>query len=289
MAKSPFPGMDPYLETDWLDVHAALVTYARDQLQDRLPRDLVARMESRILLEDKGEGERRSRHPDVRVVERDTGGGRDTGGRGGTATAVLAEPQVALAEPEVALAEPEVALADPDMVVVDTSAEPATQRYIEVVDSATRSRVITTIEFLSPTNKRPGIGRDLYVEKREECLAGGVSFVEVDLTRGGDRLAVLPFLGRLPMLPYYVACVRRGHKPRFVEVYSMPLDRPLRRIRIPLRPTDRDVVLELQPLVEQAYDRGRYDTLDYSQALQPPLVAQEAAWIDEQLRAAGKR
>jgi hypothetical protein len=268
MVKSPFPGMDPYLETDWLDVHSRLVTYSCDQLQDRLPRDLVARMESRILLEDKGEGERRGRHPDVRVIE------RDSGGTGGAATAVLAEPQVALAEP--------------DVVVVDASAEPAMERYIEVVDFATRNRVITTIEFLSPTNKRPGIGMEMYLEKREECLAGGVSFVEIDLTRGGDRLAVLPFLGRLAWLPFYVACVRRGSKPRLVEVYSLPLDRPLRPIRIPLRPTDPDVVLELQPLVEQAYDRGRYDGLDYSQTLQPPLLAQEAAWIDERLRAATK-
>ena len=30
---SPFPGMDPYLEQFWGDVHHALITYARDQLQ----------------------------------------------------------------------------------------------------------------------------------------------------------------------------------------------------------------------------------------------------------------
>jgi hypothetical protein len=48
-------------------------------------------------------------------------------------------------------------------------------------------------------------------------------------------------------------------------------------------------LVQATPLAEQAYDRGRYDTLDDSQVLQPPLLAQEAAWIDEQLRAAGKR
>ena len=33
MSKSPFPGMDPYLEQFWRDVHHALITYSRDQLQ----------------------------------------------------------------------------------------------------------------------------------------------------------------------------------------------------------------------------------------------------------------
>ena len=37
---SPFPGMDPYLERHWGDVHQALVTYIRDQLQPSLPDDL---------------------------------------------------------------------------------------------------------------------------------------------------------------------------------------------------------------------------------------------------------
>ena len=40
--KSPFPGMDPYLERHWGDVHQALVTYIRDQLQASLPDDLRA-------------------------------------------------------------------------------------------------------------------------------------------------------------------------------------------------------------------------------------------------------
>ena len=34
--KSPFPGMDPYLERHWRGAHHALVTYARDQLQTKL-------------------------------------------------------------------------------------------------------------------------------------------------------------------------------------------------------------------------------------------------------------
>ena len=49
--KSPFPGMDPYLERHWGDVHQAVVTYIRDGLQSRLPGDLRARMQERVYIE----------------------------------------------------------------------------------------------------------------------------------------------------------------------------------------------------------------------------------------------
>jgi hypothetical protein len=48
---SPFPGMDPYLEAHWRDVHASLIIYARDALQGVLPGSLRARVEERVLLE----------------------------------------------------------------------------------------------------------------------------------------------------------------------------------------------------------------------------------------------
>ena len=41
---SPFPGMDPYLEQYWQDVHARLILYACDQLEDQLPGNLIARV-----------------------------------------------------------------------------------------------------------------------------------------------------------------------------------------------------------------------------------------------------
>ncbi|MBY0523528.1 MAG: DUF4058 family protein [Gemmataceae bacterium] len=39
---SPFPGMDPYLESHWGDVHTKLVTYSGDQLQPQLRSRAVA-------------------------------------------------------------------------------------------------------------------------------------------------------------------------------------------------------------------------------------------------------
>jgi hypothetical protein len=40
----PFPGMDPYLERHWTDFHARFLVYACDQLNERLPADLQARI-----------------------------------------------------------------------------------------------------------------------------------------------------------------------------------------------------------------------------------------------------
>lgn len=43
--RSPFPGMDPYLEAWTGDVHASFMVYTSDALQPQLPRDLIARID----------------------------------------------------------------------------------------------------------------------------------------------------------------------------------------------------------------------------------------------------
>jgi hypothetical protein len=60
-------------------------------------------------------------------------------------------------------------------------------------------------------------------------------------------------------------------------------------ISIPLRKQDKEVVLELQPLIEQVYRNGRYVSINYREDAEPPLIGEDAKWADELLRAAGKR
>jgi hypothetical protein len=48
---SPFPGMDPYLEARWSDVHVKLIAFMGETIQPLLPRDLRARGEERLLHE----------------------------------------------------------------------------------------------------------------------------------------------------------------------------------------------------------------------------------------------
>ena len=66
--RGPFPGMDPWLERHWGDVHASLAIYARDQLNERLAPGLVARAQERVYIE-LPLRHRREVSPDVHVYE----------------------------------------------------------------------------------------------------------------------------------------------------------------------------------------------------------------------------
>ena len=46
MTPSPFPGMDPYLEAHWLDVHGSVIHLAKAALQPQLEDNLVAHSKS---------------------------------------------------------------------------------------------------------------------------------------------------------------------------------------------------------------------------------------------------
>lgn len=266
MSNSPFPGMDPYLERFWRDVHHAVVTYARDQLQSLLAPELRARMEERVFVTG-DEGLIGHRVPDVYVVEYPP-----RGPAGGPALAVE-ERVEELVEP-FTVPLPEVRLTEP---------------YIEIIDASSGNRVVSVIEFLSPTNKLSGEGRGEYLRKRNECRQARVPLVEIDLTRQGPRKEVLP-LRSIPARHQttYLVCVQRYHPQHRLEYYPIPLASRLPAIRIPLRPHDRDVLLRLQPLVDQAYENGRYDDLDYAKPLDPPLDADESAWFEQRLKTLGR-
>jgi hypothetical protein len=257
---SPFPGMDPFLEPHWQGIHGSLTVYARDQLQPQLPHDLRASSEERVLVNAYERSVSRSIHPHVYVVESSTpfvgGAGLETQG-----TAVCTEP-----------------------LIVHVRNEPVRQRYIEIREAEGDGRVVTVIEFVSPSNKLLGEGRELYEQKQQECLQARVNLVEIDLTRKGRRKLLVS--DRLPSASRetYVVCTRRADRPLQYEVYPISLRSELPTIRIPLRPRDADVSLALQPLVDAVYVNGRYHTIDYTQPLDPPLSDNDAAWLRERRR-----
>jgi hypothetical protein len=89
--------------------------------------------------------------------------------------------------------------------------------------------------------------------------------------------------------PHYMACVYRANDVETRALYPMPLRERLPAIRIPLRTSDADAILDLQPLIDQCFERGRYWTLDYRRDLEPPLEPQDLASADELLRTSGLR
>jgi hypothetical protein len=263
--RSPFPGMDPYLEPFWGDVHSTMINRSRAAIQKQLPGDLVARIEERVFVES-AQGKEREFVPDVRVVER--------------------RPQQ---HPHLRTSNG-VALAEPLIVHIEQD-EPVRQGFIQILDVKSGRRVVTVIEILSPSNKIPGLGRDLYVKKQEELKAAGANLVEIDLLRTGSRVMsaafkLIPDGHRTP----YAACVRRGWKPLEFEYYRIPLRERLPAIAVPLRQADDDVPLDLQEVLNECFDEGRYvEDIDYSERPDPPLEGDDIPWADALLREQGLR
>jgi len=258
--------MDPYLEAHWRDVHARLIIYACDALQGALPRSLRARVEERVLLETPtGLGDH-PLFPDVRVVEY-------TSKRG-------LEPHP---ETSVAVAEP---------LLVEIEPESITETFLEIIDPESGNRVVTVIEFLSPSNKSPGPNREQYRRKQREVCSSDANLVEIDLNRFGIHTLAFP-LGHIKPRGRtgYMTCVRRAtRRDNKAEVYPMPLWGRLPVVKVPLRPDDADVPLDLQTLVEQCYRNGAYEgTLNYTVDPDPPLLGAEKEWADEWLHEKGLR
>lgn len=262
--KSPFPGMDPYLERHWGDIHTSLMVYARNQLNAQLPDDLQARVEEGLAVECDDRAWR-TIYPDVQVVE---------------------EPPAAPFSQSAAAAD--AAVAEPCVLWLE--GESRTERHLEIVDTHDGGRVITAIEILSAANKVGIDGHAAYVRKQHQYLAAGINLVEIDLIREGEHVLSVP-VERIPpayRAPYLV-CVRRGAIPRRAEIYGLALRMPLPNIPIPLRPADRDVVLQLQPLIDACYHDGRYQRIDYRADPAPRFGDDDAHWVDQLLRSQGLR
>jgi len=257
--------MDPYLEAHWRDVHARLIIYASDAIQGVLPRSLRARVEERVLLETpQGLGDH-PLYPDVRVVEYAPRRGLETQAKAG----------VAVAEP----------------LVVDVEPEPAIETFLEIIDRESGNRVVTVIEFLSPSNKSPGLNREQYLRKQREVCSSNANLVEIDLNRFGPHTLAFPLAHIKPQgRTSYMSCVRRVTRPGKAEVYLMPLWARLPTVKIPLRPEDADVPLDLQALVDQCYRNGGYEgTLNYAADPDPLLLGAEEDWANQWLFEKGLR
>ena len=128
---SPFPGMDPYLEARWSDLHAALCPAIRAALQPLLPSGLRARANEDVVLESAA-GERLGRFE-------------------GDAVEVEGNPR---AGPSLPGGERGPGLVEP--VIVEELRPLRVDRWVQIIDTTTGNRVVTAIEALSPLNKRAG-------------------------------------------------------------------------------------------------------------------------------------
>ncbi len=258
---NPFPGMNPLLEAHWPDVHTVLIGYIRDALAEELPPDLHARAEEEVNVASAGTPERY--RADVAVAE----------------TWKQELPPVLQSE---ASSNGVVAVAEPEIIELDHL--PA--RWAEIRD--TNGRLITVIEVLSPTKKLDP-GRTVYLQKQQDYLAAGVNLLEIDLLR----------IGRPPFLEEYLHLLRPAHGTRYLvtatralrpwrrEIYYCPLRERLPAVRVPLRTTDPDVPLDLQPLIDRCYFTGRYWQGSHQEIPGPALPPDDDGWSRDCLLDAG--
>lgn len=265
--KSPFHGMEPYIEACglWGDFHSHLIESIFQRLADAAPHHYVVRTQERsylVLVESEGK-ESHPFLPDVSVTatEKPKKAGRKKGG-------------VAVAE----------SAAGPEPVTMRAFlAEEHRETFVEIYEAGPEQRLVTTVGVLSPSNKRPGTpGWEQYQRKRQSVLLGGVNLVEIDLLRGGQRL---PMLDPWPDCPYTLL-VARAHKGQLCRVWPADFRQRLPEVPVPLAKPDPDIPLDLQPMVEAIYERSRYGrSIDYARPPEPPLAPAEAEWLAGWLRA----
>ena len=256
---NPFPGVDPYLEgPEWPSMHDALVAQIALQLGPKLRPKYVAKLGSRIVLATPDPIEMpqiQLRIPDVSV--------QSTGMEGTT------EGGTTLVAP---------------LTVMGLMPTEMPHKFVEIRETTTKRRV-ATIEVLSPTNKR-GDGLTEFQEKRNELLSEPVHYLEIDLLRSGERF---PVTGVLPSVQYFVFLSRANRRP-LIETWPIALDQSLPPIPIPLLKGDPDVKLDLQLAWNSIYESLSFDiATNHSGRPTVPLSAEQQAWADERLRAAGMK
>ncbi|MEM1121003.1 MAG: DUF4058 family protein [Bacteroidota bacterium] len=246
--KSPFPGMNPFLEGDLCpEVHSELASKIKKLLIPQLGNNYTVRTEKYIVTDTEPQhdiGIVYPMYPDVGVFENK-----------------VMEPVAAYgAQRNPTPASFKVKYYKPVEVNIPV---------VEIKD-VKQNRIITAIEILSPVNKRvPGL--KLYLQKKKRLIDNGVHFMEIDLIRRGKRTIDHPQLDEI----LYLVALTRANSYETV-IWTMGLTDTLPIVPIPLLPTDEDVLIDLQMALGEVYEESAfYRSIDYQSTPPPPFLATE--------------
>lgn len=252
---SPFPGMDLYLEQPgfWASFHSRLIVALADAIEGELKPEYYVEVESRTYLSET-EGGLLIGIPDAVVATAPNQHAPSSEAHNSNRVATQVRPH-------------RVRLPMPEEI---------TERYLEIREVET-GEVITAIEVLSPKNKQPGKGRQVYEEKRNQVLSSLTNLVEIDLLRRGKPLTLLDGADQQD----YCILVSASDQRPTADLYSFTIRQPLPNISIPLKPGDEPVMVQLQTIVAGVYERGRYHTrIDYTQPPPPPQLSEaDQTWL----------
>jgi hypothetical protein len=259
----PFPGMDPYLEGRriWPDVHARLIVAVGDALAPLVEPAYYVAVEERVYIT--------RAEPEERIVPD---------------VAVIAAPGPLEAAGGLAVAVATAVAVEAQMVTVPLY-ETVRESFLEIRDIE-GNELVTSIEILSPSNKKPGAGRREYEAKRRQVFESRTSLVEIDLLRAGRPLEIHPS----PPSDYRILVLAGWEYPR-AQLLAFNLPQPIPDVPVPLKEGEAPALLPLGRLLNEVYDRARYArrVRYHGPVPEPPLAPEAAAWVDALLREKGQR
>lgn len=257
---SPFPGMDPWLEDPEVfpNLHERLTIAIQDAINAGLPPGYVATSRNRVWVDTE-----LRREPDVALFTR--------------------HPPPESAEGTATL---------PGMVAIGRRrvSDPVEEPYLEILSNKGK-RLVTAVEVISLSNKKAGRkGRKAYQDKQKEYALGGVNLVEIDLLRTGPHVSAISrrrLQRHLGAFDYHVSVVLAGKRPNEHAAGIRLTDR-LPAIGIPLDKGMTPVVIDLQPMLDDAYNRAKWtEFFSYRDPPDPPLTPEQQAWAEGILREKG--
>lgn len=246
--------MDPYLEHDdvWHDFHEQFCLECRALLVPQLGSGYIARVDDHVYVHELEPPRQLAGRSDDSVAATDT----------------RIETSPAASCGELAMT--------PTICVVEPSVDLERSAFLEIRDRQNRE-LITVLELLSPSNKRPGRDREQYLGKRSTLLLSSVNLVELDLLRGGPRMPV----SGLPECDYYALVSASENRPQ-AQVWSITIRDPLPVVPVPLKPGD-TVMLDLRRALDRAFAAAGYANYIYGQAPGTQLSETDARWAREQI------
>ncbi len=246
---SPFPGMNPYLEQEdaWEDFHGSFMPVARELLEAQVGADYFVKIEEHIYIHELSAEQRR----------------------------FLGRADVSVSRPPDPSSQPGTAVLPGAIPVRLPAIDVERQSFLQIRDRRNR-RVVTVIELLSPSNKRPGADREQFEAKRAAVLASSAHYVEIDLLRGWPRMPVED----PPACDYWVLVSRYEERPG-ASLWPVGLRERLPEISVPLQVPDANIRLDLQQIVHRVYDAANYGKYIYTSDPVPPLSAEDAAWAQQ--------
>ena len=254
--RSPFPGMNPYLEEEglWHQVHTNLITTIQWDLAPKIKPNYYVQIEQ------------------LNYLTLGSTNGRDDLNRIGRPDVLVISPPHKPIKPSGDIAVATATKVKPHIATLPAF-EDVPHRYLKI-RRISNHEVITVIEILSHANKT-GHGRRQYMNKRHNVLSSMTNLVEIDLLRAGKPLPMEIDAEN----DYRIVVSRPDDRPQ-IDVYLFGVRQDIPDIPIPLRPEDNEPTLSLNKILQKIYQLGDYHYfINYDAQPTPHLSDADTEWV----------